>query len=74
MSQKRLGNDSFEAMYEHNADPWRFETTMYEKRTYALTFAAIPKERYRRAFEPGCANSLLTKAESFSLSVFERTS
>ena len=32
----------------------------YEARKYGLTVAALPRRRYRRAFEPGCGSGLLT--------------
>jgi LmbE family N-acetylglucosaminyl deacetylase len=41
-------------------DPWGFETRWYERRKRALTIASLPRERFRRAFEPGCSIGLLT--------------
>jgi hypothetical protein len=51
----------FRAMYADGEDPWGFDRRWYERRKYALTMAALPRERYRRAFEPGCANGALTE-------------
>jgi SAM-dependent methyltransferase len=57
----RLPVEYFEAVYASADDPWDFETSWYEQRKYALTLAALPRPRYRRAFEPGCANGALTE-------------
>lgn len=52
----------FDAMFDANDDPWRFRTRWYERRKRALILAFLPHLRYRRAFEPGCANGELTAA------------
>jgi hypothetical protein len=59
----RLHHDPayFRDMYDGDADPWGFDRRWYERRKYALTVAALPRERYARAFEPGCANGALTE-------------
>ena len=51
----------FEALYDAEADPWDFETSPYEAAKYAATLAALPRARYARAFEAGCANGALTE-------------
>ncbi|MFT3695955.1 MAG: SAM-dependent methyltransferase [Kofleriaceae bacterium] len=56
----RTSDRYFEEMYASNLDPWGYETKWYEKRKYAMTMAALPREHYRRAFEPGCSNGVLT--------------
>lgn len=53
--------DYFSSMYARDPDPWGFDTTWYERRKYALTLAALPDRRYRRALEAGCANGSLTE-------------
>jgi cyclopropane fatty-acyl-phospholipid synthase-like methyltransferase len=58
---KRLPTAYFDEIYATEPDPWGFETRWYEARKYALTLAALPRERYRRGFEPGCANGVLTE-------------
>ncbi len=50
----------FDDMYSGSDDPWGFDSAWYEQRKYAITMAALPHERYRRALEPGCANGALT--------------
>lgn len=49
----------FDAMYA-DPDPWGYESRWYEQRKYALTLAALGRERYRNAFEPGCSIGVLT--------------
>ncbi|MEU3501940.1 class I SAM-dependent methyltransferase [Streptomyces hundungensis] len=48
-------------MYRHTADPWHLAERWYERRKYDLTVAALPQERYRRAFEPACSVGELTR-------------
>jgi SAM-dependent methyltransferase len=50
----------FDTMYAESPDPWGFTSRWYERRKYALTMAALPRERYRRGFEPGCSIGVLT--------------
>jgi SAM-dependent methyltransferase len=51
---------SFEEKYQQHGDPWGFSSSPYEPRRYELTVAALPRRRYQRAFEPGCAIGELT--------------
>jgi hypothetical protein len=51
----------FESMYSQSHDPWEFETSEYEHRKYGLTVAALPRQRYANAFEPGCSIGVLTE-------------
>ena len=50
----------FERMYAGSDDPWHLDGNPYEQRKYALTVASLPRQRYRRGFEPGCSIGLLT--------------
>ncbi|MGJ7414604.1 trans-aconitate 2-methyltransferase [Streptomyces cinereoruber] len=50
----------FARMYADASDPWDLANRWYERRKYALTLAALPRRRYRRAFEPGCSAGVLT--------------
>lgn len=50
----------FDRMYREAPDPWGFRSRWYEQRKYALTVAALPRRRYRCAFEPGCSIGVLT--------------
>jgi SAM-dependent methyltransferase len=51
----------FDAMYAGSPDPWSFRDRWYERRKRALTLAALPARRYRKALEPGCSIGLLTE-------------
>jgi SAM-dependent methyltransferase len=53
--------DYFDRVYASTDDPWGFRTRWYERRKQAVTVAALPAERYRRAFEPGCSVGALTQ-------------
>lgn len=50
----------FDELFNGNDDPWAFRTRWYEQRKRDLTLAALPRQRYARAFEPGCANGELS--------------
>jgi SAM-dependent methyltransferase len=50
----------FDRMYAENDDPWRFETSEYERRKYAATLAALPRPNYANALEIGCSIGVLT--------------
>lgn len=52
--------ERFEALYRSALDPFAYETSAYERRKYAITLAALPRERYARGFEPGCSIGVLT--------------
>ena len=50
----------FDQMYAAADDPWGFTSRWYEQRKYALTLAALPEQRYARAFEPGASIGVLS--------------
>lgn len=50
----------FDALYEGNEDPWAAGTSWYEARKRAVLLAALPRERYRLVWEPGCSLGVLT--------------
>ena len=51
----------FEAKYRKSADPWNFASSSYEGGRYEAMLAVLEKERYGRAFEPGCSVGVLTQ-------------
>jgi protein-L-isoaspartate O-methyltransferase len=51
----------FVDMYASDLDPWRFATSWYERRKYAITVNALPREHYQSAFEPGCSIGVLSE-------------
>lgn len=60
MTDASLPSSYFDRMYADAADPWELASRWYEERKYALTVAALPQRRYRRAFEPGCSVGVLS--------------
>lgn len=50
----------FRDLYAGSADPWGLADRWYEARKYAMTTALLPRQRYGRAFEPGCSIGVLT--------------
>jgi SAM-dependent methyltransferase len=59
--ENSLGQDYFERIFSDDPDPWRFETSAYEREKYNHTLGSLPKVRFRRALEIGCANGALTE-------------
>jgi hypothetical protein len=51
----------FDALYRDAEDPWGLGRSWYEQRKRTMTMAAMPRARFRSAFEPGCATGLLTE-------------
>lgn len=51
----------FDALYAADRDPWRFETSAYERHKYDTTLAALPRAPYRSAVEVGCSIGVLTQ-------------
>lgn len=51
----------FEELYRADPDPWQFATSSYEAQKYAVTLAALPKQRYRSALEIGGSIGILTE-------------
>jgi SAM-dependent methyltransferase len=51
----------FEDLYAREGDPWRFETSPYERAKYDHTLEALPAARFASALEVGCANGVLTE-------------
>ncbi|GLB67678.1 hypothetical protein AHIS1636_21180 [Arthrobacter mangrovi] len=51
----------FDSLYRRKKDPWSYLSSWYEQRKRAVTMAALPRERYRHAFEAGCSLGLLTE-------------
>jgi len=56
-----LPADYFDALYAFTTDPWGFASRWYEHRKYACVLAALPQNRYRRGYEPGCSIGVFTE-------------
>ena len=52
----------FDAMYVADSDPWQVETSWYERRKLAVLLATLPRERYRRGWEPGCGPGVVSES------------
>ncbi len=52
--------EAFEEKFRSSPDPWGFRTRWYERRKRAILLASLPRERFDRALELGCANGELT--------------
>ncbi len=59
-SAQSLAPSYFDALYQADPDPWKFATSEYEAQKYAATIAALPRHRYRSAFEIGGSIGVLT--------------
>lgn len=59
--ERSIDPEWFEALYRDHGDPWSFETSPYEQAKYNHTVASLPRPRYARALEVGCANGMLTR-------------
>jgi SAM-dependent methyltransferase len=59
--QSSLPPEYFDSLYSNDPDPWKFETSEYEASKYAATLDALPKSRYRSAFEIGGSIGVLTE-------------
>ncbi|WEK28915.1 MAG: SAM-dependent methyltransferase [Candidatus Pseudomonas phytovorans] len=55
-----LNAQYFADLYADSDDPWAFRTRWYERRKRDLLLASLPRQRYERVFEPGCANGELS--------------
>jgi len=55
-----VSDEHFLGLYLAKDDPWDLATKWHDQRKYAVTMASLPRERYRRGYEPGCSVGLLT--------------
>jgi len=59
---KRLSlRDKMDLLFTANPDPWRFETSAYEKEKYERTLGILPHREFRSILEVGCAEGVFTK-------------
>jgi SAM-dependent methyltransferase len=52
--------EHFERLYRSREDPWALRSNWYERRKRELLMAALSRERYAHAFEPGCGEGDMT--------------
>ena len=58
------GTAYFDALYANQSDPWGLATSDYEQHKLDVLMSHLPRRRYSRAFEPGCAIGVTTAALS----------
>ncbi|WOF23944.1 bifunctional PIG-L family deacetylase/class I SAM-dependent methyltransferase [Microbacterium betulae] len=51
----------FDAFHERHDDPWGLESRWYERRKRDLLLASLPRERFARALELGCAGGATSR-------------
>ena len=51
----------FDGLYARSEDPWGLADRWYERRKRSVVMASLPRPRFRRVFEPGCATGLLSE-------------
>ena len=51
----------FDSKYATDPDPWRFETSAYERSKYEATLSALTRPRYASVLEVGCSIGVLTR-------------
>ncbi|MFG1606271.1 SAM-dependent methyltransferase [Actinoplanes sp. NPDC049265] len=59
--ESSFSQEHFVNLYLAKDDPWDNVTKWSDRRKYAITAASLPREHYRRAYEPGCAVGELTR-------------
>ena len=59
--QPAASTEYFDALYRRSDDPWGLRTRYYEQRKRGILMASLPRPRFGRVFEPGCALGLLTR-------------
>ncbi len=53
--------EPFDAMMaDGDTDPWKFESSVYERRRFDIVLACLGRREYRRALEIGCATGQLS--------------
>ncbi len=52
----------FDRLYAEKADPWGFETSVYERDKYAATLDALDGRHFISGFEAGCSIGVFTHA------------
>jgi SAM-dependent methyltransferase len=53
--------DYFTGLYLAKDDPWDVATKWHDLRKYAVTVASLPRQRYRRCYEPGASIGTLSR-------------
>ncbi len=57
----RASAESFERLYAASSDPWRYDSSEYERGKYAATLAALDGRAFGRVLEVGCSIGAFTE-------------
>jgi SAM-dependent methyltransferase len=57
----RASAESFERLYAASSDPWRYDSSEYERGKYAATLVALDGRVFERALEVGCSIGAFTE-------------
>jgi SAM-dependent methyltransferase len=57
----RASAESFERLYAASPDPWRYDSSEYERGKYAATLAALDGRAFEHALEVGCSIGAFTE-------------
>jgi trans-aconitate methyltransferase len=58
----RVDPPDFEALYSADEDPWKVQSSWYERRKRSVLLASLPRETYASGWEPGCGPGITTLA------------
>jgi predicted TPR repeat methyltransferase len=58
---ERLRAAFFDEIYAGDPDPWKFETSSYERAKYDATIEALQDQRFANGLEIGCSIGVLTE-------------
>jgi SAM-dependent methyltransferase len=58
---KIFDRDYFERLYERDADPWRYRSSLYEERKHTATLASLAQPHYVKTLDLGCSIGVLTQ-------------
>ncbi|SDT48928.1 class I SAM-dependent methyltransferase [Actinoplanes derwentensis] len=53
--------DHFTGLYLAKDDPWDIAVKWHDRRKFAVTVASLPREHYRRCYEPGASVGTLSR-------------
>ena len=61
-NRRSFSSKYFDELYSKDQDPWRFETSPYERAKYSATLDILKGQSLGAVFEVGCSIGILTRA------------